>query len=101
MLKKIPQYKGICIKVYTMCPKKPNSALRKVCKVKVNKLNKIIIAYMPGEKAKLSENNFVLICKSKRRDLPGVNYKLIRNKYDFKGVENRKSSRSKYGTKKK
>lgn len=94
-----PQVKGICLKIFTKSPKKPNSAIRKVVKVKVN--NRELIAYIPGEGHNLEEHNYVLIKGGRTQDLPGVNYKVIRGVLDSTGVLNRKSSRSKYGVKKK
>lgn len=95
---KNPFKKGICVKVYTTTPKKPNSALRKVAKVRLcNK--KEIICYIPGEGHNLQEHSTVLVRGGRVKDLPGVKYHLIRGVYDFKGIEKRKSSRSKYGTK--
>jgi len=94
-----PQKKGICLKVLTRSPKKPNSALRKVAKIRLSN-NKEIIAYIPGEGYALQEHNYVLIRGGKVQDLPGVRYKIIRGALDVYGVKNRKSSRSKYGTKK-
>ncbi|XAO72568.1 MAG: 30S ribosomal protein S12 [Candidatus Vidania fulgoroideorum] len=98
-LNKCPQKRGICIKVYTTTPKKPNSALRKVAKVRlVNK--KEIISYIPGEGHNLQEHSVVLVRGGRVKDLPGVKYHIIRGVYDLEGVKNRRSSRSKYGTKK-
>ncbi|AFP84387.1 30S ribosomal protein S12 [Candidatus Carsonella ruddii] len=94
-----PQKKGICIKVYTTTPKKPNSALRKVCRVKLSNKNEIT-AYIPGEGHNLQEHSNVLVRGGRVKDLPGVKYHLIRNVYDLSGVLNRKTSRSKYGKKK-
>jgi len=94
-----PQRKGICIKVYNRTPKKPNSALRKVTKIKLSRKLKVE-TYIPGEGHNLQEYSVVLMRGGRVPDLPGVKYHLIRNKYDFKGVKNRKQSRSKYGTKK-
>jgi small subunit ribosomal protein S12 len=94
-----PQKKGVCLKVYTRTPKKPNSAIRKIAKVKLtNKFE--IIAYIPGETHNLQEHSVVLIKGGRVKDLPGVRYHIIRGKYDFQGLPNRKKSRSKYGTKK-
>jgi small subunit ribosomal protein S12 len=95
-----PQRKGICIKVYTRTPKKPNSALRKVTKVKLSN-GKKVEAYIPGEGHNLQQYSVVLIRGGRVPDLPGVKYHVIRGKFDFKGVKNRKTSRSLYGTKKK
>lgn len=86
---KQPQIKGIILKVFTMTPKKPNSALRKVAKVKLNKgigtrKQKIIIAYIPGERHTLSTHNIVLIRPGKTKDLPGLKYKIIRGTLDCK-----------------
>lgn len=93
------QLKGVCVKVYTRTPKKPNSALRKVAKLRLS--NKIKVeAYIPGEGHNLQEYSVVLMRGGRVPDLPGVKYHLIRGKYDFKGVKIRKQSRSKYGTKK-
>lgn len=98
-LKKAPQKKGICLKVYTRTPKKPNSALRKVALVRLsNGFN--VIAYIPGEKHSLQEHSVVLVRGGRVKDLPGVKYHLVRGVYDLLGVQNRKSSRSKYGAKK-
>lgn len=93
-----PQLKGVCVKVYTRTPKKPNSALRKVAKIRLSN-KKFVEAYIPGEGHTLQEYSIVLM-RGRVPDLPGVKYHLIRGKYDFKGVKNRKTSRSKYGTKK-
>ena len=94
-----PQLKGVCVKVYTRTPKKPNSALRKVAKLRLP--NKIKVeAYIPGEGHNLQEYSVVLMRGGRVPDLPGVKYHIIRGKYDFKGVKGRKQSRSKYGTKK-
>jgi len=93
-----PQKKGICVKIYNRTPKKPNSALRKVAKIKLSN-GKKIETYIPGEKHNLQEFSVVLMRGGRVPDLPGVKYHLIRGKYDFHGVKNRKTSRSKYGTK--
>ena len=93
-----PQKKGICLKIYNRTPKKPNSALRKVAKIKLSN-GKKVEAYIPGEKHNLQEFSVVLMRGGRVPDLPGVKYHLIRGKYDFNGVKNRKTSRSKYGTK--
>ena len=95
-----PQKKGTCIKVFTRTPKKPNSALRKVAKLKLTN-KKRVEAYIPGEKHNLQEYSVVLMRGGRVKDLPGVKYHLIRGKYDLVGVRNRKTSRSKYGVKKK
>lgn len=95
-----PQKKGICLSVFIKNPKKPNSARRKVTKVKLrNNLN--IISYIPGIGHKLQEHSIVLVQGGKRKDLPGVHYKIVRGVYDCSGVSTQKNSRSKYGTKKK
>ncbi|MGX7582460.1 30S ribosomal protein S12 [Candidatus Vidania fulgoroideorum] len=93
-----PQKKGVCLKVYTTTPKKPNSALRKVAKIKLSNGNEII-SYIPGEGHNLQEHSIVLVRGGRVKDLPGVKYHIIRGIYDAEGV-NRKKSRSKYGTKK-
>ncbi len=98
-LQKCPQRKGICLKVYTKTPKKPNSALRKVAKIKLTNKN-TIIGYIPGIGHSLQEHSIVLIRGGRVQDLPGVKYHLIRGKYDLLGILKRKNSRSKYGTKK-
>jgi small subunit ribosomal protein S12 len=97
---KCPQKKGICLKLIIKTPKKPNSALRKIVKLKISN-NRIIFAYIPGIGHNLLEYSTVLMRGGRIKDLPGVKYKLIRGKYDFLGVKNRITSRSKYGTKKK
>ncbi|XBT18545.1 MAG: 30S ribosomal protein S12 [Candidatus Shikimatogenerans sp. Tder] len=99
-LNKCPQKKGICLKVYTMTPKKPNSALRKVARVKLSN-NYEINAYIKGEGHNLQEHSIVLIEGGRVKDLPGIKYHIIRGVLDTEGVKNRKNSRSKYGTKKK
>jgi len=98
-LKKKPQVKGICVKTYNRTPKKPNSALRKVAKVKLS-TGKKVECYIPGEGHNLQQYSVVLVRGGRVPDLPGVKYHLIRGKYDFNGVKNRKTSRSKYGVKK-
>jgi len=93
-----PQKKGVCLKVYSVNPKKPNSAERKVAKVQLaNK--KIVISYIPGEKHNLQEHSVVLVRGGRVKDLPGVKYHLIRGVYDLIGVTGRKHGRSKYGVK--
>lgn len=94
-----PQKRGVCIRVYTATPKKPNSALRKVAKVRLT-TGKEIVAYIPGEGHNLQEHSVVLVRGGRVKDLPGVKYHIVRGKYDTAGVEGRKSSRSLYGTKK-
>jgi small subunit ribosomal protein S12 len=97
-LQQNPQKKGVCIKIFIRSPKKPNSACRKVAKVKLSN-GKKIEAYIPGEGHSLQQYSVVLIRGGRTPDLPGVKYRLIRGKYDFKGVKNRKTSRSCYGVK--
>lgn len=96
-LKNCPQRRGICLRVYTVSPKKPNSALRKVARVKLT-TNYEITAYIPGEKHNLQEHSIVLLRGGRVKDLPGVRYKVVRGTLDCSGVKNRKRSRSKYGT---
>ena len=98
-LEKNPQKRGICLKVYIMSPRKPNSAQRKVARVKL-KNNNEIIAYIPGEGHNLQEHSTVLIHGGRVKDLTGIKYKVIRGVYDTQPVFNRKQGRSKYGTKK-
>ncbi|SHH50447.1 30S ribosomal protein S12 [Thermosipho atlanticus] len=93
-----PQKRGVCIRVSTMTPKKPNSALRKIARVRLS--NGIeVTAYIPGIGHNLQEHSVVLIRGGRVKDLPGIRYKIIRGTLDAAGVENRKQSRSKYGTK--
>jgi small subunit ribosomal protein S12 len=94
-----PQKRGVCTRVYTTTPKKPNSALRKVAKVRLTNSTEII-AYIPGEGHNLQEHSIVLIRGGRVKDLPGVRYHIIRGALDTAGVEDRRQSRSKYGTKK-
>nr|YP_009478279.1 30s ribosomal protein s12 [Prototheca stagnorum]BBD20186.1 30s ribosomal protein s12 [Prototheca stagnorum] len=99
-LKKCPQRKGACVRFYTLSPKKPNSALRKVARVRLS--TKVeIIARVPGIGHNLQEHASLLVRGGRVRDLPGVRYQLIRGTRDLDGVVDRKTSRSKYGTKKK
>jgi len=98
-LLKNPQKKGVCIKIFNRTPKKPNSALRKVAKIKLSS-GKKVESYIPGEGHNLQEYSVVLMRGGRVPDLPGCKYHLIRGKYDFQGVKNRKQSRSRYGTKK-
>ncbi len=94
-----PQKRGVCTVVKTMTPKKPNSALRKVARVRLS--NKVeVTAYIPGEGHNLAEHSIVLVRGGRVKDLPGVKYHIVRGVYDCAGVEGRKSSRSKYGVKK-
>lgn len=97
-LNKCPQKKGICMKLVLRTPKKPNSALRKLAKLKLSN-NKRIYAYIPGEGHTLQAYSTVLIRGGRVKDLPGVKYHLVRGKLDFMGIKTRKTSRSKYGTK--
>ncbi len=99
-LESSPQKRGVCTRVYTTTPKKPNSALRKVCRVRLtNGLE--VTSYIGGEGHNLQEHSVVLIRGGRVKDLPGVRYHTIRGALDCSGVKNRKNSRSKYGTKKK
>lgn len=98
-LKGCPQRRGICTRVYTTTPKKPNSAIRKVARVKLSSGFEIT-AYIPGEKHTLQEHSTVLIRGGRVKDLPGVRYKIIRGVLDCSGVKNRKQGRSKYGARK-
>ena len=98
-LESSPQKKGICIKIFLRTPKKPNSALRKLARLKLTN-GKKVTAYIPGEGHKLQEYSTVLIRGGRVKDLPGIKYTLVRGKLDFSGLKNRKTSRSKYGTKK-
>ena len=93
-----PQRRGVCTRVYTTTPKKPNSALRKVAKVKLTNATEII-AYIPGEGHNLQEHSIVLIRGGRVKDLPGVRYHIVRGALDTAGVEGRNQRRSKYGTK--
>lgn len=95
-----PQKRGVCTRVYTTTPKKPNSALRKVARVRLTKTNVEVTAYIPGEGHNLQEHSIVMIRGGRVKDLPGVRYHIIRGTLDTSGVEDRKKSRSKYGTKK-
>ena len=94
-----PQKKGVCLKVFIVTPKKPNSALRKVARVRLSN-NRRVTAYIPGEGHNLQQYSTVLMRGGRVKDLPGIKYHLVRGKYDFLGIKNRKVSRSKYGTKK-
>ena len=95
-----PFKRGVCIKVFTMTPKKPHSALRKVVRVRLSN-GQEVTAYIPGEGHNLQEHSVVLIRGGRVKDLPGVNYKVVRGVLDAGGVEERKQQRSKYGAKKK
>jgi len=94
-----PHKKGVCIKVFTVTPKKPNSALRKVARVRLSN-GMEVTAYIPGEGHNIQEHSMVLIRGGRVKDLPGIRYKVVRGVLDAGGVEGRKQSRSKYGTKK-
>ncbi len=93
-----PQRRGVCVRVYTTTPKKPNSAMRKVARVRLTN-GKEVNAYIPGEGHNLQEHSIVLIRGGRVKDLPGVRYHLIRGALDASGVDGRKRSRSKYGAK--
>jgi small subunit ribosomal protein S12 len=94
-----PQKRGVCTRVYTTTPKKPNSALRKVARVRLTNGYEVT-AYIPGEGHNLQEHSVVMIRGGRVKDLPGVRYHIIRGALDTAGVKNRKQGRSKYGTKK-
>ena len=94
-----PQRRGVCTRVYTTTPKKPNSALRKVARVKLSSQMEIT-AYIPGEGHNLQEHSIVLVRGGRVKDLPGVRYKIVRGSLDTQGVKNRKQARSRYGAKK-
>ena len=98
-LKGCPQIRGICTRVYTTTPKKPNSAIRKVARVKLTSGFEIT-AYIPGEGHSLQEHSIVLVRGGRAKDLPGVRYRIIRGALDSTGVKNRKQGRSKYGARK-
>ncbi len=97
-LEKSPQRQGVCFKVYTMTPKKPNSALRKVVRVRLSSKYDVI-AHIPGEGYSVQDHNLVLVRGGRVKDLPGVRFKIIRGAREAVGVAKRKSSRSKYGVK--
>ncbi|MEZ5001914.1 MAG: 30S ribosomal protein S12 [Chitinophagales bacterium] len=97
-LEACPQRRGVCTRVYTTTPKKPNSALRKVAKVRLTNGYEVI-AYIGGEGHNLQEHSIVLIRGGRVKDLPGVRYHVVRGALDTAGVNNRKNGRSKYGTK--
>ena len=98
-LEKCPQKRGVCTKIFLRTPKKPNSALTKLARLRLTN-NKRIVAYIPGEGHNLQEYSTVIIRGGRVKDLPGIKYHLIRGKLDFSGLNHRKTSRSKYGTKK-
>src|SRR6476469_9774244 len=97
-LKSCPQKRGVCTRVYTTTPKKPNSALRKSARVRLSN-HMEVTAYIPGEGHNLQEHSVVLVRGGRVKDLPGVRYHIVRGTLDARGVENRKKARSKYGTK--
>ena len=97
-LERSPQKKGVCVQVKTMTPKKPNSALRKIARVRLSN-GKEVSAYIPGEEHNLQEHSIVLVRGGRVRDLPGVRYHIVRGALDTLGVDGRKQSRSKYGAK--
>jgi small subunit ribosomal protein S12 len=98
-LKGSPQRRGVCTRVYTTTPKKPNSALRKVARVRLSS-GVEVTAYIPGVGHNLQEHSMVLVRGGRVKDLPGVRYKIIRGSLDTQGVKNRKQARSRYGAKK-
>src|SRR5688500_5973943 len=97
-LRACPQKRGVCVRVYTTTPKKPNSALRKVCRVRLTN-GMEVTSYIPGEGHNLQEHSVVLIRGGRVKDLPGVRYHVVRGALDAAGTRDRKTSRSKYGTK--
>jgi len=98
-LKECPQKRGVCTRVYTTTPKKPNSAIRKVARIRlVNGIE--VTSYIPGVGHNLQEHSVVMIRGGRVKDLPGVRYHIVRGRLDSVGVQNRKQSRSKYGAKK-
>ena len=97
-LDECPQKRGVCLQVRTMTPKKPNSALRKVARVRLSN-GKEVTVYIPGEGHNLQEHSVVLIRGGRVRDLPGVRYHIVRGTLDTSGVDGRQNERSKYGTK--
>ena len=98
-LKGSPQRRGVCTRVYTTTPKKPNSALRKVARVRLT-TGIEVSAYIPGEGHNLQEHSMVLVRGGRVKDLPGVRYKIVRGALDTQGVKDRKQARSRYGAKK-
>ncbi|MDR3366624.1 MAG: 30S ribosomal protein S12 [Prevotellaceae bacterium] len=97
-LSSCPQRRGVCVRVYTTTPKKPNSAMRKVARVRLTNL-KEVNAYIPGEGHNLQEHSIVLVRGGRVKDLPGVRYHLVRGSLDASGVDGRRQSRSRYGAK--
>ena len=98
-LQRSPQKRGVCTRVYTTTPKKPNSALRKVARVRLSS-GVEVTAYIPGVGHNLQEHSIVLVRGGRVKDLPGVRYKIVRGSLDAQGVKNRKQARSRYGAKK-
>ena len=98
LLEACPQKRGVCLQVKTQTPKKPNSALRKIARVRLS-TGKEITAYIPGEGHNLQEHSIVLVRGGRVRDLPGVRYKVVRGTLDTMGIDDRKRGRSKYGSK--
>ena len=99
VLDKCPQKQGVCLQVRTMTPKKPNSALRKITRVRLSNAKEVTV-YIPGEGHNLQEHSIVLVRGGRVRDLPGVRYHIVRGVLDSQGVSDRKQARSKYGAKK-
>ena len=99
VLDQCPQKRGVCLQVRTMTPKKPNSALRKITRVRLSNGQEVTV-YIPGEGHSLQEHSIVLVRGGRVRDLPGVRYQVVRGALDALGVEGRKRSRSRYGAKK-
>ena len=99
VLDRCPQKRGVCLQVRTMTPKKPNSALRKIARVRLSN-GKEVTVYIPGEGHSLQEHSIVLVRGGRVRDLPGVRYQVVRGALDTLGVDGRKRSRSRYGAKK-
>src|SRR5687768_6475684 len=97
-LRSCPQKRGVCVRVYTSTPKKPNSALRKVARVRLTN-GMEVTAFIPGEGHNLQEHSIVLVRGGRRKDLPGVRYQVVRGVLDTAGVEGRTRGRSRYGTK--
>jgi small subunit ribosomal protein S12 len=97
-LEACPQKRGVCTRVYTTTPKKPNSALRKVAKVRLTNSHEVV-SYIPGEGHNLQEHSVVMIRGGRVKDLPGVRYHIIRGTLDTQGVKDRRQRRSKYGAK--
>ena len=98
-LRECPQKRGVCVRVYTTTPKKPNSALRKVARVRLTSQIEVT-AYIPGEGHNLQEHSIVLVRGGRVKDMPGVRYKIVRGTLDTAGVRDRKQARSRYGAKK-